>query len=158
MKRYSFFTLLLLTISLTINAQKQKVTVDNDTIKVDGTPYGIIEKKSALKSDYTIKSLDGKEQIFLSGQEFDDPTKINSGNPKGTVRYFEVTFLNSGRKCEVEIASTKKGVAKIVVENHLLKGNEVDSDAEKKFIVVNGTKFTERKNQLAAPKVIIIEK
>ncbi|MEO5641874.1 MAG: hypothetical protein ABIS12_01035 [Bacteroidia bacterium] len=158
MKKYSLLTLLLLSVSLTMNAQKQKITLDNDTIKVDGVAFGIIEKKSALKSDYTVKTLDGKEQIFLSGQEFNDPTKVNSGNPDGKMRYLEVTFLNSGGKCEIVMPFGKKGVAKIVVENHLLKGNEVDTDAEKKFISINGTKFSDRKNVLNGPKVIIIEK
>ncbi|MEO5642898.1 MAG: hypothetical protein ABIQ40_08950 [Bacteroidia bacterium] len=111
-----------------------------------------------MKSDYTVKTLDGKEQIFLSSQEFNDPTKVNSGNPEGKVHYSEVTFLNSGGKCEIDMPISKKAVAKIVVENHLLKGNEVDADAEKKFISIKGTKFSERKNVLNGPKVIIIEK
>jgi hypothetical protein len=159
MKKYFLLTVLFLIVTSTIKAQKQKITVDNDTIKVDGTAYGIIEKKNALQSDYTVKSLDGKEQIFFKYQEFNDPAKAdNYGNPQGKVTYFEVTFLNSGGKCEMDIAATKKGVAKVVVENHLLKGNEVDSDAEKKLILINGSKFSERQNALNAPKVIIIDK
>src|ERR1700751_5137286 len=99
MKRYFLLTVLFLIVSLTIKAQKQKITVDNDTIKVDGTAYGIIEKKNAMQPDFTVESLDGKEQIFFKYQEFNDPAKAdNYGNPQGKVTYFEVTFLNSGGK------------------------------------------------------------
>jgi hypothetical protein len=156
MKKVPVLILLFLLAGFTAQAQKQKVTIDDDTIKVDGHPYGIIERKGIV-FDFTIKSLDGKEQIYLKYMEFYDPHEVSSANPKGTVNYFEVTFLNSGGKCEVMTAANKKGVAKIIVENNLLKDNAVDPDAEKKFIMINGTKYTEQKKSLEGPKVIIIQ-
>lgn len=156
MKKASFLFFLFLLAGFSAYAQKQKVTVDDDTIKVDGHNYAIIEKKSGLAFDFTIKSLDGKEQIFFKMLEYNDPQEVNSGNPKGRVTYFEVTFLNSGNKCEVMCPGTKKGTAKIVVENALIKDNAVDPDAEKKFILINGTKYSERRKALERPDIIII--
>ncbi|HET6993184.1 MAG TPA: hypothetical protein VFJ43_17755, partial [Bacteroidia bacterium] len=155
MKKASFLFLLFLVAGFSAHAQKQKVTVDDDTIKVDGNKYAVIEKKNGLITDYTIKSLDGKEQIFFKFLEFNDPNAVNSGNPQGRVTYFEVTFLNSGGKCEVSCPATKKAVAKTIVENNLIKNNAVDADAEKNFILINGAKYSERKKELAGPKVII---
>ncbi|CAN5917299.1 hypothetical protein BH11BAC7_BH11BAC7_14960 [soil metagenome] len=157
MKKYCVLILLFLTATLTVSAQKQKITLDDDTIMVDGQQYGILEKKMGVGFHYTVRSMDGKELMYLLFLEFNDPSEINSANPKGNVPYFEVTFLGSGKKCEIPTA-TKKGLAKMIVENNLLKGNDVDAEAEKRFILINGTKFSEQKQSLQGPKVIIIEK
>jgi hypothetical protein len=157
MKKFIFLAVLSLLTVVSANAQKQKITFDEDTILVDGVRYGILERKSGPSGDHVVKSLDGKEQIYLKLLDFYDPAKVSSSNPNGRETYFEVTFLNSGAKCEVDAPGGKKWTAKIIVENQLLKGNEVDADAEKKFILINGTKFTERKNALGGPKVIIIQ-
>ena len=157
MKKISILILLFLIAGFSAHAQKQKVTIDDDTIKVDGHPYGIIEKKNGLSTDYTVKSLDGNEQIFFKFLEYNDPNEVNSGNRQGRVTYFQVSFFNSGGKCEIGVPATKKAVAKSIVENGLIKDNAVDPDAEKKYILINGTRFSQRRNQLAGPKVIIID-
>lgn len=154
MKKILF--LLLCLPALLASAQKKKITVDDDTIKVNGIPYGVIEKKSGLGFDFKIKSLQGKELIYFQFLEFNNPSKANASNPQGRVTYFEVTFMNDGQKCEVECPGTKKGVAKIVAENDLLKGNEANVDSEKSFVLINGMKFSEEKQQVNGPKVIIV--
>jgi hypothetical protein len=156
MKKYVFLTVLFLLSVFTVSAQKQKITFDEDTILVDGVRYGILSK-GMNRGDYSLKSLDGKEQIYLKFLEYNDPTKVNSSNPTGRETYLEVIFLNSGAKCEVDY-HTKKHIAKVIVDGHLLKNNEIDAEAEKKFILINGTKFSDRRRELGGPDVIIIQK
>lgn len=149
--------LFLFTIGFTTFAQKQKITVDDDIIKVDGVDYAKIEKKSGLSFDFTIKSLDGTDLIYFKFMEFNNPNKVNSGNPNGRVTYYEVIFFGSGEKCEVQSPGTKKGVAKIVAENNLVKENAVDPESEKKFILISGNNYSKERDNLNDPKVIIIK-
>lgn len=150
-------TLLLLLFFTGISfSQKQKITVDDDIIKVDGTDYAKIEKKSGLSFDFTIKSLDGTDLIYFKFMENNNPNNVNSGNPNGRVTYYEVIFIGSGEKCEVQSPGTKKGVAKIVAENNLIKENSVDIEAEKKFILISGSNYSKERDNLNE-KVIIIK-
>lgn len=149
-----YFLLLLTGVSY---SQKQKVTLEDDTIQVDGKNYAIIEKKSGMSFDFTIKTLDGKEQIYFQFLEYNNPNKINSGNPKGRITYYEVTFFGTGQKCEVQSPGTKKGVAKLVVENNLITANEVNAESEKKLILIHGMKYSKEKETLNGPSVIIIK-
>lgn len=157
MKKLALIAVLLFS-AFAAQAEKQKITFNEDTVLVDGVRYCILERKSGPSGDYVVKSLDGKEQIYLKLLDYNDPSKVNQSNPTGRETYFEVTFLGSEQKCEVDAPGGKKWTAKIIVDNQLLKGNEVDAAAEKKFILINGTKFSERKRALGGPDVIIIQK
>jgi hypothetical protein len=158
MKQILILALAVLCMKVNAFAQKQKITVDDDTIKVNGISYAVIEKKSGLAFDFRIKSLQGKDLINFQFQEFNNPNKANQSNPKGRVTYFEVSFMNDGQKCEVQSVGSKKGVAKMVVENNLIKNNEVDTEGENSFVMINGMKFSQEKRDLNGPKVIIIER
>ncbi len=139
-------------------AQKQKITLDDDTIKVNGISYALIEKSSGMSFNFRIKSLEGKDLINFQFQEYNNPNKVQSSNPKGRVTYYEVSFLNDGQKCETSSPGTKKGVAKMVVENNLVKEKEVNYEGENSFVMINGMKFSEERNRLNGPNVIIIER
>jgi hypothetical protein len=136
-------------------AQKQKVTVDDDTVKVDGVPYCLLVKGPGMSYDFTVKSLTGEELMFMQFLEFNNPNKVNNSNPKGRVTYFEVTFFNDSRKCEVDAPGGKKFVAKIIVDNKLIKDNAIDPAAENKFILINGFKYSEEKKTLGGTVIII---
>src|SRR4051812_33039433 len=156
MKKYIFFTLLFLVTGFSAYAEKQKVTVDGDTILVNDKPYGIIEKERGADMGFTVRSMDGKEQINFKQFQFNDPTEINSANPKGTVSYFAVTFMVSGNKCEIRAVATKKNMAKAIVDNNLLTPTGVDAEAERRYILLNGSKYSERQKALGAPTIIIV--
>lgn len=155
MKKVLFLGLLL---AVSIFGQAQKVSVDDDVIKVNDAEYAKIKKSKGLKVDFTISGLDGTELVFFKFCEFNNPNKVSKSNPEGRVTYYEVTFLKSGQKCEVDCNATKKGVAKAVVENKLIKDNVVDEESERNFILKNGTKFSEEMKAANGPKVIIIER
>ena len=140
-------------------SQKAKITFNGDTAVVDGKPFVILAKKGGLSADLKVKSLNGTALINFNFQEYDNPNKINSGNPKGRVTYFEITFLDAtGGKCEADVFSSKKAITKLLLEEELIAGNELNPTSVKNFIAIRGTKFSEEKAALNGPKVIIIEK
>src|SRR4051812_10241818 len=71
---------LIICISTTTFSQKQKVTVDDDIIMVDGVAYAKIEKKGAAAPVYTIKSMDGTALMNWQFQDFNDPKEVNNSN------------------------------------------------------------------------------
>lgn len=155
MKKLLPFLLLLLVSP--VFAQKQKVDFDNDTIFVNKAPYAtLIKSAGTTGSDLSLRTLDGKEQIFFKFLEYSHPSKANSGNPTGRIIYFEVTFFNDGQKCEIRHYASKKKLAEFIVENGLISGNTVDAEAEKRFVMVNGKTFSAERDRLMAPDVIII--
>ena len=151
-------SLLICLITFNSIAQKQKVTLEDDTIKVNGISYALIEKRGGMSLDFRIKSLDGKDLINFQFQEYNNPDKAQSSNPRGRITYYEVSFLNDGQKCETTSPGTKKGVAKMVVENNLVKDNAVNYEGENSFVMINGMKFSEERKRLNGPNVIIIER
>lgn len=147
--------IIFLSISAITFAQKQKISLEEDTIMVDSKPYAILEKKRGLTMSFTLKSLSGTELGFFNLQEFNDPKEASNANSNGRVTYFEVTFFNDSRQCEINIPATKKSVAKEIVENNLVKENAIDTEAESRFILINGMKFTERRKALGGTVIII---
>lgn len=148
------FTLLLFILVSSVTFS-QKVTVDEDTIKVDGKPYAIFEKSKGLGFDFTIKSMAGTELFFMQFLDFYNPSKVTTGNPKGRVTYFEVTFFNDKQKCEIDGSFTKKSLAKFIVEKNLVVDGAVNQEAENKLILINGMKFSEERKSLGGTTIII---
>lgn len=158
MKKLFALSILLFGLNSISFAQKQKVTLEEDTIKVNGVSYAILDKSAGLGFDFKVKSLEGKDLFFLKFLDFNNPSRITSGNPKGRVTYFEATFFNDGKKCEVDATGGKKSVAKMIVENELILNNAVNEQAENTFVLINGMKFSEERNNMNNGNVIIIQR
>ncbi|WP_343603920.1 hypothetical protein [Fluviicola sp.] len=142
----SLLLLLTLSISSLVFSQKQKVTIDKDTIRVDEAPYAIIEKKGGGAPVYTIKSMNGTVLMNWQFLDFNNPNRVNKSNPNGRVTYYQVTFFNDKQQCEISPRMpTEKGVAKCIVENQLIKDGAIDQEAENNFVLIYGMKFSEEK-------------
>lgn len=139
--------LLLLCISPFAFSQKKKVTVDGDTIRVNGAAYAIIEKKGVSEPIYTIKSMSGTPLMNWQFQDFNNPNEVSNSNPKGRVTYYQVTFFHDKQQCEISpTMPTEKGVAKCIVENELIKDGAIDQEVENNFVLVHGMKYSGEKN------------
>lgn len=146
MRMKSFVFIVCLFVAVASNAQK--VTFNEDTVLVDGVSQFILLKGKGMSFDFTVKNLKGEDLFFMQFLEFNNPNKINNANPKGRVTYFEFTFFNDKQKCEHLGASTKKGIAKLIVEQNLVKDQQVNQEAENKFVLINGMKFSEEKRYM----------
>ena len=132
-KIYNFFAALFLL--LAVNSHAQKVKYDDDTVKVDGKPYAIMKKKSAgpMRNDFTVINLAGTELLFFkSGLRQWTGTGFMFGNEE---LYYEVYFTATGSQAQLKHYNGK-GFAKLIVENNLVSGDEVDQEAEKRFIML----------------------
>lgn len=148
--------ILILAVSSAAIAQKQKVTVEDDIIYVDGVEYAKMEKKGASAPTYTIKTLTGTPIMSWQFYDFNDPKEVQTGNPEGRVTYFQVTFFGDKQQCEINPSmATQKGVAKCIVENELLKDGVIDQEAENNFVLINGMKFTQQKQSSGGTTIII---
>jgi hypothetical protein len=132
------FTVLSVSHFLPCTAQKVKVTYDDDTIKVNGTPYALMYKKSAgaLIYDFSIRNITGTELFFIKVLLRDTYGRTPSfAYGKNQEVYHEINFIGSGGRAELQHQSAK-GFAKMIVDNNLIKDNTVDAEAEKRFMQV----------------------
>src|SRR6218665_813204 len=142
-------------IGLSFTTFAQKVNVKDDIIYVDDAEFALIEKMGGGKYDYTIKSLDGTALMFWQFQEYNNPKEVNNSNPQGRVTYFSITFYNDKQQCEADPMATKKGIAKYIVDHHLIQNGTINQEAENNFVLIHGKKL-DRKQRNAGSTVIII--
>lgn len=144
-------------IATTAFGQKQKITVDNDIIYVDGVEYAMLEKSGLGAPVYTVKSMTGTVLMNWQFNDFNDPREVSNSNTQGRVCYFQVTFLGDKQQCEINPPmATTKGIAKCIVENDLVKDNAINQEAENNFVLVNGMKFSAQRQTTGGGNVIII--
>lgn len=138
------------------NVTAQKVDVDDGIVTVDGTPYCKLVKKDCKLGlcDFSVQTLDGAEVAFIKWREYNDKDKRQQANPNGRVLFYDWAFLGSGAKCETDQIS-QKNVARILVDGPLFKDGALNADGEKKILLVNGTRHSERLKVLNATIIII---
>lgn len=146
------------------HAFAQKVTVEDDKILVDGVAVGGIEKDGCgfnVQCQYHVKSLAGKRLFVVKHLQFSDPNERSAANPEGKVHYLQYVFTKAGTKAETAFPTTlslrAKDVARLVVKAGLLKDGALNDEAAADFVTNNGTPYTDRRKEIAGPKVIIIE-
>ncbi|QNH61734.1 hypothetical protein [Hymenobacter sediminicola] len=164
--KYSFLTLVFTFLVNIAFAQKQKIEVKGDAILVDGAKYALIEQEGCGIMDvdcfYYIKSLEGKRLFVVKQQLFNDPSEVKASDPQGKVLYLQFVFTGSGAKAETTFPTTLHlraiDVARKVVKAQLMNNGTLDEQATADFVTNNGTPFSERRQALGGPKVIVIEK
>ncbi|MBK7554001.1 MAG: hypothetical protein IPI55_05255 [Flavobacteriales bacterium] len=150
------YLLLLVVLFSFASVRAQKVDVDDGIVAVDGTPYCKLVKKDCKLGlcDFSVQTLDGTEIAFIKWREYNDKDKQMQSNPNGRVLFYDWTFLGTGAKCETDQISAKN-VAKILVDGPLMKDGVLNPDGEKKIVLVNGMRHSERMKVLNATIIII---
>jgi len=125
-------------------ATAQVATLEKDTIYKDGKPYGLLTKTGKMGNTvYSIRSLTNAE---LAVVKFDEATQAQGA----TNGYHRLTFLGSGAFGHFYPGlNTAKGIAKVVVENDLIKDNAINPEGEKRFLALYPNQI---KNQ---PSVVV---
>ncbi len=134
--------ILLALLPFTINAQE--ITLEHDTIYKDKVAYGLVTKTGKMgNAIYSVKTLTNVEIAVV---KFDDATQA----PGETNGYHRFTFLGTGAFGHFYPGmNIAKGIAKVVVENDLIKDNAVNPEGEKRFLALYPNQI---KNQ---PTVIV---
>ena len=125
-------------------AQKEKISIKKGIVLVNDVPvFELIVTDNA--NSIQVNNLEGKELVYFKGFDFYDSQEITGGNPKGRVVYYEITFMNDKRQCEINVPGMRKAFAKFIVENNLVVDGEINVEAEDRVILLNGNKFSERR-------------
>jgi len=144
--------ILMLSSSTSISAQKQKITWKDDTVKVDGTPYALMFRKGnqLLCYDFSLRGLSsGTELMFfkavvLSPAYGSTPAKIG----------YEANVISTGSRTSItQIAGI--GMAKLTVENNLIKDDLIDAEAEKRFVQLYHGYYPKTSNNNNSSDVIV---
>lgn len=151
------FLFLFMLFLLSFDAFAQKATVADTLILKDGVPYCQIFKLNCVLGtcDYSIRTLDGKEVIYVKFAFYKDPAAKSASNTEGNVYYREWIFLDSGEKAETSPGG-EKAIARLIVENDLVAVSSINMENERRFVLINGTPFSEKQSATQG-KVIIIK-
>ena len=141
--------LFLATLLFGISAYAQDIEYDKKTFEVtaDGTHVFSIERECdhGTNCRFHVSDVNGKEVLLIRYQMFNSLVERSQANPNGTVRYLEFIFLESEKKAEYDSSVINpKQVAKLVHKNGLFVNGELDATAVDQFVLINGTKFSER--------------
>lgn len=121
--------------------EKGRVIVSLDTIFNSGTAYAILkEKKVNLQTEYTLSSLLGKELMYIQTEYVDDAKSAS-----GKTYYKAFIFVGSSSRGEIVMGGK---VEKIIVEYDLVKDNDINPDGEKKFLLKNPPKYSNKPQQV----------
>lgn len=131
MKKHLFLSTLALVLTVQ-TAFTQEIKIKKDTAFVDSKPLCILKSRN-MSTEYRILSLKGKELIFAKLQE-------------GAVNYFDVSFLESGDKCEREYEG---GFGKKIIRDLYERGaltltsEDINNEGLKKFLLTNTRKYSD---------------
>jgi len=120
--------------------EKNSIVWDLDTVYNAGVPCFIMKEKSngALQPhDFIVTSFAGQELIYVKFHQYTQP----GSNPQSPtiIQYYTWYFDDTKSQCETQ---APRKVYKDVIENNLVNGNAMNSDAEAKFVTMCGMKYS----------------
>jgi hypothetical protein len=141
-------------LTFSISGFSQKVKIKDDITTVDGTPF-LKVVTSLLDNTITISALNATQnEIFATYIDYNDPNKVTSSNPNGTVHWIELNFLTLDLKCEVD-SQTKKILVKFIIKHKLYIDGFLNPDNVATLISKFGMRYTENCSNNAGVTVII---
>jgi len=130
-----FIGLILLNLSLAYG-QKEKITVQNDTMYRNRKPYALIfvQKRQYIENRiFSVRTIANNEVILVS------PIKHSS--------FYEMIFRESGKIAYIQGGAWtffRKKIARLIIENHLIDEKGVNAEQERRFIQIYGDRMVVR--------------
>jgi hypothetical protein len=135
--RALFIVFIVTMITNSVSAQKMKYDKKTNTISVDGNPHALMLRSNAslggINNNFSIQNLNGKELIYIKLKTKDEYN--NRGRKIDTKIGYEIIFMESGKSVWKQNTMGAKGAMKLVVKNKLIKNNEIDVSAERRFLL-----------------------
>ena len=153
---------MLLAISMSGFAQRQKVTVGKDgEMIVNGDTVAYIEKEGCKLLSSTCQFFISNENndllITITQQSFTDKDYANPKHPDG-VPVVYLVFSFNGYQDVAEIDSPlilkEETVAKLIVRWNLIKDKRLNPEGIQHFINANGCKYSEKERRQSQPPTI----
>jgi hypothetical protein len=126
--------------------EKQSVICSEDTIYKSGTPYGILKRVSPgslVMRDYSLKTLYGKEVVYLQENTYPNPASSN-----GVGAYWAFLFIESGARGEA-IQKLGQSLAELIESCGLMENGELSEAGEKKFLMLYPIQYSTKGAQIA---------
>lgn len=152
--------------SLMAKDKKPKVDMKDDTVTLDDKALFILDpiKKPKFEAkDYYLKDLSGKKLAIIQSDCYSDPTRPNPdrykypyANPYLNTCFSTITFLADKKAADFRYYMKQGKLAEFLVESELVKNGTIAQEDEDEFILINGLKNTEEKNQKLGGNTIII--
>ena len=122
----------------------QKIKIKKGVVYVDAVAKHNI--KTYAGREVTISNIEtGKDEIFILYKEYVNPDLITKSNPKGTVNWIEINFLEFNKKTELS-NRTRKGIIKFLIRNKVYVNGLIDEKAVDQIINKYGiSSFTDAK-------------
>lgn len=125
--------------------QKNKIKIKKDIVTVNKKPVFKLVRDVRLNL-INLESLKGKKLALFKVEDYYDSQRVEQANPKGRVVYYAVTFLDATmHKCELD-PSTRKGLARNIIEFHLVKDGQLNEQAVDQFVKIFGNKFSKARH------------
>jgi hypothetical protein len=127
-----------------VGIDKDKYELKDGVATLNGNPIFRLESTDKWATDYKLKTLEGKEVAFFKWYSIKDKNSISPSNPEGRITYYDVTFYESGLKCEMDANHTKKSLVRELHSHNMVFENQVNQESIKSFVLIHGTKFSEK--------------
>ena len=153
---------MLLAISMSGFAQRQKVTVGKDgEMIVNGDTVAYIEKEGCKLLSSTCQFFISNENndllITITQQSFTDKDKTTPQRPNGVpVVYLVFSFNGYQDVAEIEspLILKEETVAKLITRWNLIKDKRLNPEGIEHFINANGCKYSEKERRQSQPPTI----
>lgn len=143
---------MVLTCGFITYSQKVKFELKKDTVWVETSPYFTMDKISTGAGwfDFSLKEMSGREFAYVRTLSYVNYSHPEASKNNGNVYYFDFRFFDFDLTCEVRCMPPvlAKGVAKLVVQNHLIKDGKADEAAIKRFCQIHGTRYTDDQRRI----------
>ena len=158
MKHLLLVVLLVAGFATSFAKEKSAVEIKEDSVLVDGKVSFVFEKVKYLPGtfNYFVKDLSGKKLAFLKFNDYNDPKEVSASNPSGRQTYYEVTFLESSQKAEIPAYARQIKMAEFLVKQNLVQNGTISKDSEQEFILINGTPYSKKREEMNGGNTIII--
>lgn len=131
-------------------AQKQKVKIKDEIASIDGEDYIQWKKVSGTNAISVFEIGSEEEVIFLRWMSYTDPSQVSNSNPKGSVRWVQLQFLESELTCEID-SRGQKGLVRFFADNKLFVNGALDEEAVQLLVKKYGSNYSQNR-----PESIII--
>lgn len=134
MKKILFIAGMLLSATLSMQAQDLDVDKKTGLVQVDGKDafYLTPKNKQFLESDFSLENLQHKELAYLKYTKY------------GNNSSYYMVFTKSGNQCSlygINPLNSMKQIAKNVAGANLVQDNAVSEEEERKFIILHNGRF-----------------
>lgn len=143
--------MLLFFIPITLLGQEVEWDRKSKAVRVDGVYSFKIDKRGcgmthfeATDCHFAVYDKQGMKIIKITYKRFYSPEEVTESNTHGSVRYYEVWFLESGKKAEIKTMRSTKNVAEHLVAEGLIRKGLLDVKTMNSYVEKYGRTFSPR--------------